>query len=200
MEPLVAGIVLFSALLQPARDSILRSGTQPATAYLAIVVIVILLSGSHVILAEKDLLSVLQVWPLMPISVTAMAVYTLSLVRTFSRGDLSIYYPITRSSPLFIVIVGVVFLGWTYSWSMLTGVGMIFVGGFLLQYKRGRKLIDEPATLFFSLLAMAGHGAGGYRRQLRGSCHRPGSMVLLEFYAAKSVYRAPILLCHADPD
>ena len=160
MEPLIAGIVLFSAILHPARDSILRSDTRPATAYLAMVVVVLLISGSHVILADKDLISVLEVWPLMAISLTVMTIYSLSLVLTFSRGDLSIYYPITRSSPLFIVAVGVVFLGQTYSWLTLSGIGMVIAGGFLLQYRWGRKLIYEPATLSFALLTMAAHGTG----------------------------------------
>ncbi len=160
METLIAAIVLFSAVLHPARDSILRSDTRPSTAYLAMVVVVLLISGSHVVLGDKDLISVLEVWPLMAISLTGMAVYSLSLVLTFSRGDLSIYYPITRSSPLFIVAVGVVFLGQTYSWLMLTGIGLVIVGGFLLQYRWGRKLIYEPATLSFALLTMAAHGTG----------------------------------------
>lgn len=160
MEPLIAGIVLFSAILHPARDSILRSDTRPATAYLAMVVVVLLISGSHVILADKDLISVLEVWPLMAISLTVMTIYSLSLVLTFSRGDLSIYYPITRSSPLFIVAVGVVFLGQTYSWLTLSGIGLVIAGGFLLQYRWGRKLIYEPATLSFALLTMAAHGTG----------------------------------------
>jgi drug/metabolite transporter (DMT)-like permease len=160
MEPLIAGIVLFSAILHPARDSILRSDTRPATAYLAMVVVVLLISGSHVILADKDLISVLEVWPLMAISLTAMTIYSLSLVLTFSRGDLSIYYPITRSSPLFIVAVGVVFLGQAYSWLTLSGIGLVIAGGFLLQCRWGRKLIYEPATLSFALLTMAAHGTG----------------------------------------
>jgi drug/metabolite transporter (DMT)-like permease len=166
MEPLIAGIVLFSAILHPARDSILRSDTRPATAYLAMVMVVLLISGSHVILADKDLSSVLEVWPLMGISLTGMTVYSLSLVLTFSRGDLSIYYPITRSSPLFIVAVGVVILGQTYSWLTLSGIGLVIAGGFLLQYRWGRKLIYEPATLSFAFLTMVAHGtsaiADGY--------------------------------------
>ena len=166
METLITGIVLFSAVLHPARDSILRSDTRPSTAYLAMVVVVLLISGTHVVLADKDLISVLEVWPLIAISLTGTTVSSLSLVLTFSRGDLSIYYPITRSSPLFIVAVGVVFLGQTYSWLMVTGIGLVIVGGFLLQYRWGRKLIYEPATLSFALLTMAAHGtaaiADGY--------------------------------------
>ena len=170
MEPLIAGIVLLSAALHPVRDSILRSDPKPSTAYFAIVLFVLLFSGTHVTLGQKDLLSVIEVLPLVAIAVTSMSIYSFCLVLTFSRGDLSIYYPITRSSPMFIVAVGVLFLGQAYDWGTLAGIALVIVGGFLLQYRPGTRLVYEPATLAFALLAMAGHGTGaiadGYAVQI----------------------------------
>lgn len=160
MELLIAAIVLLSAALHPARDSILRSDSRPSTAYLAMVIVVMVVSASHVVVSDKDLLSVVEVWPLAVIAVSSMALYSLSLILTFSRGDLSIYYPITRSSPLFIVAIGVAFLGQTYSWAMLVGIGLVILGGFLLQHRPGERLIYEPRTLFFALAVMASHGTG----------------------------------------
>lgn len=160
MELLVAALVLLSAALHPARDSILRSDSRPSTAYLAMVLVVLLVSVSHVVAGGKDMLSIIQVWPLAVIAVSSMALYSLSLVLTFSRGDLSIYYPITRSSPLFIVAVGVAFLGQTYSWTMLVGIGLVILGGFLMQYRQGERLIYQPMTLFFALVVMVSHGTG----------------------------------------
>lgn len=166
MEPLVAGLVLLSAALHPVRDSVLRSDPQPSTAYLAMVASAMVVSGAHVTLARKDLLSILEVWPLLSVSLTGMLLYSFFLVLTFSRGDLSVYYPITRSSPLFIVIVGVLLLAKSYSWEVLAGIILIVAGGFLLQRRPGIRAVYDPATLCFALLAMAGHGmsamADGY--------------------------------------
>lgn len=160
MEPLVAIIVLLSAALHPVRDAILRGDPRPSTAYTAIILVVMLISATHVLWTGKTLLSILEVWPLVGVAVTSMALYSLSLILTFSRGDLSIYYPITRSSPLFIVVVGFLFLGQSYNWMMLSGIGLVILGGFLLQYRFGQRLIYEPKTLFFALLVMASHGTG----------------------------------------
>ncbi len=160
MEPLIAALILLSAALHPVRDSILRSDPRPSTGYLAIVLVVLLISVSHVVIGGKNLPSVVEVWPLVVIAVSSMTLYSLSLVLTFSRGDLSIYYPITRSSPLFIVAVGVAFLGQTYSWTMIFGIGLVILGGFLLQYRRGERLIYQPKILFFAVVVMVSHGTG----------------------------------------
>jgi drug/metabolite transporter (DMT)-like permease len=160
LEPLVAIIVLLSAALHPVRDTILRGDPRPSTAYTAIILVVMLVSAIHVLSTGKNLLSVIEVWPLVGIAVTSMALYSLSLILTFSRGDLSIYYPITRSSPIFIVVVGVLFLGQNYTWTMLFGIGLVILGGFLLQYRFGQRLFYEPKTLFFALIVMASHGTG----------------------------------------
>lgn len=160
MELLVAGVALLSALLHPARDSVLRSDTKPATAYLAMFAVVLLISFIHVVAGRKNLASVLEVLPLMAVSLTSIAIYSLSLVLTFSRGDLSIYYPITRSSPLFIVLFSALFLDQKYSIAMLFGIALVVMGSFLIQRNPGRRLIHQPATLCLAFVTMVSHGSG----------------------------------------
>ncbi len=160
MSPLIAVMVLVSAALHPIRDTILRSDRRPADAYLGIIVAVAFFSSMHVWLSGADLTSIVKVWHLWLISITGMSIYTFFLVMTFSRGDLSIYYPITRSSPLYIVLVGVLFLGESYTLTMLAGIALVLVGGLLLQYRPGAGLFQDPRTLGFALLTMIGHGTG----------------------------------------
>ena len=77
---------------------------------------------------------------------------------TLRRGDLSAYYPIIRSSPVFIVIVSVVFLGQTYAAPVLLGFVMVIVGAFFVQYRPGARLLDDPRTLTYALLGMSSTG------------------------------------------
>jgi drug/metabolite transporter (DMT)-like permease len=84
--------------------------------------------------------------------------YGTCLTATLARGDLSAYYPIIRASPVFIVIVGVVLFGASYSWYVLLGMAMAVAGGFLLLYRRGTHFLEDPKTLRLALLAMAGTG------------------------------------------
>lgn len=160
MNLLIAVIVLVSAALHPIRDTILRSDPRPADAYLGMIVAVALFSGMHVLISGADLGSITKVWHLWLISITGTSTYTFFLVKTFSRGDLSIYYPITRSSPLYIVLIGVLFLGESYTLTMFAGIVLVLLGGLLLQYRRGTGLFQDPRTLTFALLTMIGHGTG----------------------------------------
>jgi drug/metabolite transporter (DMT)-like permease len=160
MDPLIAVMVLVSAALHPIRDTILRSDPHPADAYLGIIVAVTVFSGTHVLLSGADLASITEVWHLLLISVSGMLIYTFFLVMTFSRGDLSIYYPITRSSPLYIVLIGVLFLGESYTLGMLAGIALVLIGGLLLQYRPGAGLFQDPRTFGFAMLTMVGHGTG----------------------------------------
>ena len=73
MELWIAGIVLFSAALHPVRDTFLSSDARPSTAYLGIIRAVPGFSTAHVILAGKDLLSILEVWPLLLVKAVIMA-------------------------------------------------------------------------------------------------------------------------------
>ena len=82
--------------------------------------------------------------------------YGFCLVSTLRRGDLSAYYPIIRSSPALIVVAGLLFLGEHYSSILLAGIVLVLIGGFLLQYRRGVNLLDDPPTLALAVLAMSG--------------------------------------------
>ena len=73
-------------------------------------------------------------------------------------GDLSVYYPIIRSSPFLIVAVSWLFLDHTYTAATLAGIVLIVVAGFALQYRTG-KVVANPQALALAVLAMAGSAA-----------------------------------------
>lgn len=158
MDPTVVVIVLTSAALHPLWNAAVKDDDRPEGAFIGLVVMLMLLAGGHAVVAGHDLTEIVRVWPLLALSTFGMMLYGSSLVMTFRRGDFSAYYPIIRSSPLFIVVVGVLFLDQTYSPSILIGIAMVLVGAFALQYRPGVRLLDDPVTLLFAIAALCGTG------------------------------------------
>ena len=71
-------------------------------------------------------------------------------------GDVSVYSPIMRSSPLFVVVAGHFVLGQRYPFVLLAGIAIVLVLAFLLQYERGNtRLVANPRAL--ALAAMCAH-------------------------------------------
>lgn len=152
----IVGLVLLSALLHPLWNALLKQGGQPESGYLVLTLVIVLLAGTHALIAGHDLASILTVWPLYLASTAGQLIYGFFLVLTLRRGDLSAYYPIIRSSPAFIVLFGFLILGARYSPFLLAGIALVLTGGFLLQYRPGLKLLDDPKTLACAVLAMTG--------------------------------------------
>ena len=149
-------MVLLSAALHPLWNAMVKQDSQPEGAFAGVSAILLILSGAHSMIAGYDLLAVTKIWHLVAITGVAKLIYTVSLVTMLRRGDLSAYYPIARSSPVFIVVVSALFLGAFYTPLVLAGIGMVVVGAFWLQYKRGVRMLDNPITLMFALVAMGG--------------------------------------------
>ncbi len=158
MELTIAALVLLSAVLHPMWNALIKHDPRPEGAYLGLVIMLITLAASHALAAGYDLRAIVEVWPLLLLSWAGQMLYGTSLVVTLKRGDLSAYYPIVRSSPLFIVAVGLVFLDQHYSAALLAGVALALIGAFALQYRPGVRLLDDPVTLAFAIAAMSGTG------------------------------------------
>ncbi len=158
MDLSVAGLVLLSAALHPFWNAIVKRQDRADGAFIGLVSSNVVLTFAHAQIMGYDLLAAGNIWPLIAISVAGQFLYGSCLIATLRRGDLSSYYPIVRSSPLFVVIVGVIFLGHSYSAVMLGGIACVLVGAFVLQYRRGSHLLDDPKTLLLALLSMSGTG------------------------------------------
>ncbi len=152
----IVGLVLLSALLHPLWNALLKKGGQPESGYLVLTFLIALFAGTHALVTGQDLGSIFTIWPLYLASVAGQLIYGFFLVMTLRRGDLSAYYPIIRSSPALIVLIGFLFLGARYSPFLLAGIALVLTGGFLLQFKPGLRLLDDPKTLACAVLAMTG--------------------------------------------
>lgn len=158
MEPTIVLLVLASAALHPVWNLLIKKNPDPQLGFLFLVATIALCALAHGLLAGVDFAAALKVLPFIGLSVCGQLLYGTCLTGTLRRGDLSAYYPIIRSSPVFVVIVSVILLGKTYSLVLLLGIGMAVVGGFLLLYRRGTHFLEDPRTLCLALLAMSGTG------------------------------------------
>ena len=158
MELTIVALVLVSATLHPIWNALAKGDEHPEWVFFSLLVLTSLLAAVHALLIGVDLLSITLVWPMAALSAGGVLLYGVMLVLTLRRGDLSIYYPIIRSSPLFIVCVGFFVLGERYSVTLLLGIASVLVGAFYLQYRRGAHLLEHSLTLSFAVLAMVGTG------------------------------------------
>jgi drug/metabolite transporter (DMT)-like permease len=158
MELTIAALVLVSATLHPIWNALAKGDEHPEWVFFSLLVLTSLCAAAHGLLVGIDLMSITRVWPMALLSAGGVLLYGVTLVLTLRRGDLSIYYPIIRSSPLFIVCVGFFVLGERYSGILLLGIASVLVGAFYLQYRRGAHLLEDSLTLGFAVLAMVGTG------------------------------------------
>jgi drug/metabolite transporter (DMT)-like permease len=154
----IALLVFVSAALHPWREYFLKGDATPEGTILAVMLSFAVLSAVLVPIQGIDPLSALPVWPLALLSGASTCAFYICVINAMRHGDLSIYYPITRSSPLFVVIVGFLFLGHRYSAMLLVGVAFVLVGAFLLQYRWRTRFFSQPRTLALATLAMCVHG------------------------------------------
>ena len=112
----------------------------------------------HGLVLGVDFSTGASVLPMILISTAGLMLYYVGILTTMKTGDLSVYYPIIRASPLFIVVGGWLVLGQRYGLAMLTGVGLVMAGAFFLQYRPGARLLAQPLTFATAALAMSGMG------------------------------------------
>ena len=156
MEPLVASVVLLSAVLHPLWYALVKRDPDPDGAFMAVNGAIAVFALIHGLILGVDFIGAFAVWPLMLLSGAGQIAYGYAVVAVLKRGDLSAYYPIIRSAPLALVAIGFFVFGERYSTTLLFGIGLVILGAFALQYKPGARLLHDPVPLLFSLVALLG--------------------------------------------
>lgn len=152
-------LVLLSALLHPFRDLLLKGHAHPESAYLAVTGGWVAIAAVHALASGTALALPAGAWLLAAVSAACLTAYYFGTMAALKTGDLSIYYPIIRSSPLLIVVLTWLFAGTRYSGLVLLGILFIVVAGFMLQRQPGR-LVAHPKAAALAFVAMA--GSAGY--------------------------------------
>ena len=151
-------LVLLSALMHPIWNLMIKQNPDPQLGFLFLNLIMALCAFVHGVTSQVDFSSVLTVLPVIGISVFGQTLYGTCLTATLKRGELSAYYPIIRSSPIFVVLVSLLFIGQRYPFAVLIGIALAVLGGFLLLYRRGSRILENKRSLGFALIAMCGTG------------------------------------------
>ncbi len=154
----IAVLVILSACLHPLWNTLIKKDDDQRVAFLALTVGMILISFTHILLADYDFGGALLVWDSVLFSWIGQMCYGTGLVIVLRRGDLSAYYPIVRSTPIIVISFNFLVLGQSYDLLVILFVIIVLAGAFALQYRRGRRLLDDPVTLGFAFLALCGTG------------------------------------------
>ncbi|MFQ5698155.1 MAG: EamA family transporter [Myxococcota bacterium] len=144
MSGLALGGVLLSALLHATWNTAAKESGHPTAFLLAmeaaslVLFLPVLLFGFH----PSEIPEV--VWGLLVATGLAHALYGYSLSRGYAHGDLSLVYPIARSTPALVPLVAVPLLGESVSLQGALGIALVVSGMWAVQTD-GRL---EPRQLF----------------------------------------------------
>ena len=149
MPALALTLILLSSLCHAVWNLLLkRSGNQEVFVWMLLVV------GSVVLLPLGVILFWLYPtsWPgywLVLASAGTHAFYFILLGRAYSKGDLSLVYPIARGvGPMLVPVLAVLILGESVSLPAVFGIALIVAGIFLVSWwGRFRQILTEPTFL-----------------------------------------------------
>ena len=154
MDLTVTALVLLSATLHPLWNLMLKGSPHPETVFFTVLGMTIVLGFCHALAMGDALTSVVSVWPIVALSGVSVGLHGFMLVLSLRRGDLSVYYPIIRSAPLGVVVIGFLFLDQRFPPILLLGIALVLVSAFCLQSRPGTRLLSDPLTLAFATIAM----------------------------------------------
>ena len=151
-------LVIFSALLHPVRVFLIKGDNTPEGLTLSVVIIFGFMSFFQIILMGINPWEVFEIWPLIAISSVGLLLHFWCIVKSLRVGDFSVNYPIIRSSPIFVVVAGYIFLNHHYSMEILLGIAIVILSAFMIQYTPGEKYLSKPSSILLAVLAMCFHG------------------------------------------
>jgi len=135
MEFLPLALVLASAVSHGLWNYLAKEGNDKESFMLLLNLISLPLLTPVFLLVLTEIYFPLEILPYLLVSGVAEVVYFLGLGKAYESGDLSIVYPVARSSPVFVTIAAAVFLGETFSLMGLLGILVIFIGVYILHLK-----------------------------------------------------------------
>ena len=151
-------LVVISALLHPLRLFLIKGDSTPEGLTLSVVIIFGIMSFFQIIVMGINPWEVFEIWPLIAISSLGLLLHFWCIVKSLRVGDFSVNYPIIRSSPIFVVVAGYIFLNHYYTLETLLGIAIVIISAFMIQYTPGGKFFGKPSSLILAFLAMCFHG------------------------------------------
>ena len=151
-------LVLMSAATHPLRDMTLKGAQHPVSCYVGVSLTWVIFAAVQTLATGQSLMLPPEVWPNVLISAAGLTFYYYGTLAALRRGNLSVYYPIIRSSPVAIVAASWLLFDQSYSWVALAGIALVIVGSLLIQKPAGGMLHD-PRAFAMACLALLGSAA-----------------------------------------
>jgi len=135
MEPLPLILVLLSAVSHGLWNYFSKAGKDKESFMLLLNLtsLVLFLPFFWVILPEITFPT--RILPYLLISAGAETIYFLGLGKAYETGDLSLVYPVARSSPVFVALAAFLLLGEKITTTGIIGILVIFTGVYILHLK-----------------------------------------------------------------
>lgn len=151
-------MVLLSAAIHPFWNLLVKREQCPERTYFLLSVGSLSLALLHALIMGYDLSVPPHAWGPIALSVVGQLIYGFALVATYQKGDISIYYPIIRASPLFVIAASFLLFGKVYDWWVVLGIFIVLAGGAMLAIQPGKAVGLDGKTLMLAVLAMCGTG------------------------------------------
>ena len=165
---LVAIILIVISAFMHAGWNLLSKSQRPTAAFFLITSLTGVLILSPVLALSCETIAhdiPVQVWLILFATGFFMALYYISLAGAYRAGDISVAYPLARSSPIIVVSVVALMLGRGDQLSILcvAGIFLVVVGCFLIPLKRFSDLrLKNYLNATCGLALLAALGTSGY--------------------------------------
>lgn len=127
-------LVIISGLIHPLWNMLLKKSEDKVIFYLNIHIVFTLLFSFILFLYPLGDVTFLG-WVFVVLSAFAHFFYQIFLCRTYELGDMSLTYPIVRSAPVFVLIMGLIFLKEIPSNGALIGIIIVMLGTQIINQK-----------------------------------------------------------------
>jgi drug/metabolite transporter (DMT)-like permease len=148
-------LVVLSAFLHAAWNAAAKGSGAPAPfVFLADLAGLVLLLPTFLFFRLADLTP--EVWLMVLATGAIHGVYAWSLTRAYESGDLTLVYPISRSTPAFVPLLAVPLLGERLSVPGVAGILLVMTGVWLVSTEArlaGRKLLTPELRFAYLTLA-----------------------------------------------
>ncbi len=155
MSVLALGWIILSAFLHALWNTATKGSRSPMAFLLALEILTVIVGLPLLLWIDLGALPA-RFWQLAAATSVAHGLYAYCLTRAYTDGDLSLVYPISRSSPAFVPIPAVVLLGERLSIVGVIGIALVVVGLWTVQAgdgPLGRRLLDPGLRFAYWTLA-----------------------------------------------
>jgi uncharacterized membrane protein len=162
MDALPFTLVMASAVSHALWNYLAKEGQDKESFMLLLNVAALILFTPALIFFLPDWSLPVEVVPFLAVSAVAETAYFLGLGKAYEKGDLSIVYPVARSSPVFVALAAAALLGEKITGWGIAGILVIFLGVYTLHLKslsvrdlaQPIRSLREPSSMYALVAAL----------------------------------------------